>query len=138
MERSEDTSIKDKAKLALNAILQNIQVLKMSFARKVLNAFRDVAGEQVQDRSDAGMRWRGILKGSWLTAEEWLAYHLSGPHTSKSCEELDGILDCVREAAEHICESPQVDLSGSYADGTAIPGISDLDIWIDTSEMLFA
>jgi hypothetical protein len=27
-------------------------------------------------------------------------------------------------------------MAGSYADGTAIPGISDLDIWIDTSEPL--
>eukprot|EP00435_Cladocopium_sp_Y103_P029027 s1824_g7.t1 len=47
MEKSEDTSIRDKAKLALNAILQNIQALEVSFASKVLNAFRDVAGEQV-------------------------------------------------------------------------------------------
>eukprot|EP00435_Cladocopium_sp_Y103_P001959 s680_g1.t1 len=65
-----------------------------------------------------------------------MAYHLSGPHTSKSSEEREDILDCVRYAAESICVSPQIELSGSHADGTAIPGISDLDIWIDTSEPL--
>lgn len=65
MERSEDTSIKDKAKLALNAILQNIQVLKMSFARKVLNAFRDVAGEQGELGFDAATK---VLRSLELAA----------------------------------------------------------------------
>jgi len=57
MERSDGaTAVRDKAKLALNAILQNIQALEVSFATKVLKAFREAAGEEAELGFDAAAK----------------------------------------------------------------------------------